>query len=330
MDLGIALPTSGALAAPENIIRMAREAEQMGYAAVWTYERLLRPVGNIVMRSGGPSRPMSENYGVVYDPLETLTYAAAITDRIKLGTSILTALFHPPVVLARRFATLDQFSGGRAIAAWDRDGWRRSLKRRIYRCSAGSGDRRSVAAYTMLGYKISLIRVVYRVPPSDIKPETGAGQPSNNHRSSAPAGVRERSRISDGLNVIAESLDVVNDLAAQFREAFSEAGRDPATAMIVVHTNGPVTVERLGADRPFLAGAPSQIAEDLASSRTQTLTMCSSITKMRRMWKWKCGRSPSSCLRPTAYSDAGAAPSCPAGVRLGRASRPVPACSASL
>jgi len=42
----------------------------------------------------------------VLDPLETLTYVAANTDRITLGTSVIDMLFHNPVILARRFATL--------------------------------------------------------------------------------------------------------------------------------------------------------------------------------------------------------------------------------
>jgi hypothetical protein len=47
MDLGISLPTSGPLASPEAIMRIAQEAERLGYAAVWTHELgnevLLRP-----------------------------------------------------------------------------------------------------------------------------------------------------------------------------------------------------------------------------------------------------------------------------------------------
>jgi alkanesulfonate monooxygenase SsuD/methylene tetrahydromethanopterin reductase-like flavin-dependent oxidoreductase (luciferase family) len=54
--------------------------------------------------------------GTVYDPVETLTYVAALTSRITLGTSVLDALFQSPVILARRLATLDRFSGGRLIA----------------------------------------------------------------------------------------------------------------------------------------------------------------------------------------------------------------------
>ena len=52
----------------------------------------------------------------VFDPLETLTYVAANTNKIALGTSVIDMLFHNPVVLARRFATLDVLSEGRTIA----------------------------------------------------------------------------------------------------------------------------------------------------------------------------------------------------------------------
>src|SRR3712207_9049057 len=50
------------------------------------------------------------------DPLETLTFAAANTSKIALGTSVIDMLFHNPVILARRLATLDVLSEGRAIA----------------------------------------------------------------------------------------------------------------------------------------------------------------------------------------------------------------------
>src|SRR5439155_18596359 len=51
-----------------------------------------------------------------------LSYVAAKTERIKLGTSVISTFFHVPVVLARRFATLDQFSQGRVIAGLGQ-GW---------------------------------------------------------------------------------------------------------------------------------------------------------------------------------------------------------------
>jgi alkanesulfonate monooxygenase SsuD/methylene tetrahydromethanopterin reductase-like flavin-dependent oxidoreductase (luciferase family) len=57
--------------------------------------------------------------------LDTLAYLAANTGRISLGTSIIDMLFHNPVVLGRRFATLGILSGGRVIAGfglgWSKD-----------------------------------------------------------------------------------------------------------------------------------------------------------------------------------------------------------------
>ena len=146
MDLGVTLPTSGPHASPEAIVRMAQEVEGMGYTAVWTYERLLYALGDVV-QPGGPPRPLPQQYRTTYEPIETLAYVAAKTKNVRLGTSVLSVPFHVPVVLARRLATLDQFSEGRVIAGLGQ-GWMEqefatanvTLKRR------GSGVEEFIAA----------------------------------------------------------------------------------------------------------------------------------------------------------------------------------------
>ena len=52
----------------------------------------------------------------MFDPLETLTWVAAQTRRIGLGTLVMDPLFQSPLVLAKRLATLDRLSGGRLMA----------------------------------------------------------------------------------------------------------------------------------------------------------------------------------------------------------------------
>ncbi|MEU8075125.1 LLM class flavin-dependent oxidoreductase [Catellatospora citrea] len=89
MELGLALPTSGPQTSPETIVKVAREAERLGYAALWTYERLLRPIGDVTLWSGGEPQQVPEVYRSVYEPLETLSYVAAVTERIKLATGII-------------------------------------------------------------------------------------------------------------------------------------------------------------------------------------------------------------------------------------------------
>lgn len=125
MKVGILLPQTGDLATSDNILYIGKEAEKEGFDSVWVFERLLWPVKPQTPYGGVPNLPIPVEYQSVLDPLETLTYLAGNTQRISLGTSIIDILFHNPVILARRFATLDVLSGGRVIAGlglgWSKD-----------------------------------------------------------------------------------------------------------------------------------------------------------------------------------------------------------------
>ncbi len=117
IKLGVHLPVAGQGASPEVIAQVALEAERNGLGSVWSWERLMRPTVPIALGgAGGPVMDAPEDFGIVYDPIETLTYVAAMTSRITVGTSVLDALFQSPIILARRLATLDRFSGGRLVA----------------------------------------------------------------------------------------------------------------------------------------------------------------------------------------------------------------------
>lgn len=119
MKVGIRLPQTGKNAKLENIISLAKEADKKGFDSLWVLERLLWPI------SPQPGENFPSDWQEVLEPLELLTFVAAITDRIQLGTSVIDIFFHNPVILAKRFATLDLLSGGRAIAGlgigWSKD-----------------------------------------------------------------------------------------------------------------------------------------------------------------------------------------------------------------
>ncbi len=85
----------------------------MGVASLWVSDRMLLPTKPKETFDG---EPWPEIFATVYDPIEMLTFVAARTRKVKLGTSVMSALFQNPVILARRFATLDRLSEGRAIA----------------------------------------------------------------------------------------------------------------------------------------------------------------------------------------------------------------------
>ncbi|MBV9862394.1 MAG: TIGR03619 family F420-dependent LLM class oxidoreductase [Alphaproteobacteria bacterium] len=104
MRLGIHLPQIGRKAGPESIRRAAVQAEQLGFDDVWTSEHIIVP-------SGAPYPPSA----VFYDPVLALTWAAAFTSRVGLGTSVLVLPMRHPLPLAKELATLQNLSQGRLI-----------------------------------------------------------------------------------------------------------------------------------------------------------------------------------------------------------------------
>ena len=123
--MGITSPQAGQQATRENVIQMAQKAEKEGFDSLWVFERLLWPINPQTPYPGAPDGRLPIESQNVFDPLETLTYVAANTNKISLGTSVIDILFHNPVVLARRFATLDVLSEGRTICGlgigWSKD-----------------------------------------------------------------------------------------------------------------------------------------------------------------------------------------------------------------
>ena len=125
MKAGILLPQTGESATRENVLYIAKEAENEGLDSLWVFERLLWPINPKTPYVATPDGSLPIQYQNVLDPLETLTYLAGNTNQISLGTCLIDMLFHNPVVLARRFATLDVLSQGRVIAGlgigWSKD-----------------------------------------------------------------------------------------------------------------------------------------------------------------------------------------------------------------
>jgi hypothetical protein len=125
MRIGFALPNIGPVATPEAVIAVAERAEQLGYDSLWTIERLLYPVKLQRPYPVTADGSLPEVYKHALDPLEALTFAAARTTKIALGTSVLDIPYYNPVMLARRLTTLDFLSKGRVRVGlglgWNKD-----------------------------------------------------------------------------------------------------------------------------------------------------------------------------------------------------------------
>ena len=103
MKLGIHLPHAGKQATPALIRRYAIRAEALGFADVWVSEHIIVP------RKEFPRSPL------FYDPVVTLSWVAAVTQRVKLGTTVLVLPMRHPLPLAKELATLHNLSDGRLV-----------------------------------------------------------------------------------------------------------------------------------------------------------------------------------------------------------------------
>src|SRR5215210_6151453 len=111
MQFGIALPNFSRLGQREAVVEVAQRAEALGYDSIWTTD-------HVMMRKG-----QEEPYGHILEAITTLSYLAALTERVRLGISVIVLPQREPVLVAKQLATLDSLSGGRLIvglgAGWN-------------------------------------------------------------------------------------------------------------------------------------------------------------------------------------------------------------------
>src|SRR5262249_28170411 len=121
----------------------------------------------------GQNRVGPSSASVLPDPIEWLTYAAACTERVLLGTAIFLLPLHRPAIVAKRLATLDQLSGGRARlgigVGWSRaeyDSVGESFGSRGRRCDEATDAVRSLGRNSPATYRGEYFRFesVHSIP----------------------------------------------------------------------------------------------------------------------------------------------------------------------
>jgi probable F420-dependent oxidoreductase len=105
MQFGISLPNNYGVDDIQSLLALAPAAERLGYDSVWVSEHLFH-TAYVLQRLG--NKPY-------YEPLTVLSAVAAMTQTIRLGTSVLVLPYHNPIRLAKTVATLDAISAGRVI-----------------------------------------------------------------------------------------------------------------------------------------------------------------------------------------------------------------------
>ena len=87
-----------------EILEIVKRAETLDYDSVWVTDHVIMPrAANVIYREH------------MLDPLSLISYLAAVTDRISIGTSVIIIPYRHPLVVAKMVATTDQLSKGRII-----------------------------------------------------------------------------------------------------------------------------------------------------------------------------------------------------------------------
>lgn len=102
MRIGVQLPEVERVVRWAEVSAIARAAERSGYASVWLGDHMLH------RGDGGPERGP-------WDVWTQLAALGAVTSRVTLGPLVASTAFHPPAVLARMAASIDEISGGRCV-----------------------------------------------------------------------------------------------------------------------------------------------------------------------------------------------------------------------
>lgn len=116
MAVGIVPINAGRFLDPGELVRMARLVEELGYESMWTFEHVIVPQAYESRYPYSPTGKLAMDGDAEFvDPLIALSFVAAATERIRLGTGVNILTQTNPLYLAKQASSLDHLSGGRLM-----------------------------------------------------------------------------------------------------------------------------------------------------------------------------------------------------------------------
>ncbi len=269
MKIGLFLPQLGVQATRENVIQLAKKAEEEGFDSLWVLERLLWPLKPQVPYPATPDGSLPVEYQNVLDPLDLLTFVAANTNKIALGTSVIDMLFHSPVVLARRFATLDVLSQGRVICGlgigWSKDEYQVTNVPFEHR---GAKADEFVQALKRIWSDdvVEFSGKFYKIPSSKIGPKpVQKPHPPIYLGGFSPQTFSRAVKYANGwIGVVAGPLGYLESSMKMLRDEAKKAGKNPDEFKVLVLTSPVVTDSTQAKGERFpLTGTIEEVSSDL-------------------------------------------------------------------
>ena len=284
MQFGVCLPHYGKTVSLDDLRITAQRAEALGFHSVWVSDHVITP-SHLLPRIGP----------IFHDAFVVLTYAAAFTQRVKLGSSVIVIPYRNPLVVAKMVSTLDVLSGGRLILGVGAGG----APDEFQALGVPSGQRgRRTDEYLRLmialwrqdptsfdGRYFSFSDVRFQPKPQQ-KPHPpiwvgGAGD----------AALRRAVALGEAWHPTSMALPTLLEKMAQLRLLAQEAGR-ASGPMVTVHQGIRLATEGRGPStalaRRLGQGTPEQLREDIHTYQEMgipTIVCNFAATTVPQMWR---------------------------------------------
>jgi len=265
MRIGVSLLNNQGIEDVQALIRLAVRAEALGFDSVWVHDHVFN-VGHVYERIG--NRPY-------YEPLTLLSYVAARTERVRLGTSVLVLPYHHPIRLAKTAATLDVLSGGRLILGVGVG----AIEQELRAMGSPFSERGAITDEA-----IAVMRTLWSQedPRFEGKYHRFAGMKFSPKPRQQPipiviggvsrAAIRRAARLGDGWQPLGLSPEALGQAMATLREEARAHGRDPAAIPVSIAMSIGVSTPRRYALGEDIAGIVAN-AKSYAAAGVDTLVI---------------------------------------------------------
>jgi probable F420-dependent oxidoreductase len=279
MEFGVSLPGRGPLATPESILQLATKADTLRYDSLFVTDHVVLPAS--MARSVYPYSSTGQLPGGAaqdyLEPLAVLAWLAHVTQRIRIGTSVLVVPYRNPIVTAKTLATVDRLSNGRVIlgagVGWLREEFE-ALATPPFEARGAVTDeylRLMRAAWTTDPVRFEgkhyTVRDVHALP----KPVQRGGIPIwiGGHTDAA---VKRAATLGDAWHPIAlrpPGLLLPDEYATRVKQLHAwaqRAGRDPKAVTLTVRVPmevRPKAAKAPAGDRPMFQGTATEVLADI-------------------------------------------------------------------
>lgn len=261
MQFGVCLPQYGRDVSFDDLQAVASDAEAMGFHSVWASDHIITP--EHMHASIGP---------VFFDAFVLLSHVSALTERVKLGTTVMVTPYRNPLVAAKLISSLDSLSGGRVILGVGAGGAPDEF--------AALGVPESQRGARTDEYLAAMVQLWTTDPSSfrgrfvDFEGVRFAPKPVQSPHppiwvgGRSDAALRRAARFGEAWHPTYLPLEALRERMDRLVATSAEIGRDvpPATTLHLSVAFDDRDAE--SADRRMGRGAPGQVADDLACYRS--------------------------------------------------------------